>query len=300
MNKFITIEANKEWLEFKKNSFGIEYEIYNRNGIEFIIYTKDIFFKKYLTAAHSPLFGDVSHQEVLKEYSILLQELLQNRDIIGLRHFSLGYEFSDAALINQYFNYQLQEWGSFITQIYDLDELWKSYKSKIRYEVKKSKKILTIRELTLEDFDESLKIKNEAKQRDNLTFISPTRWRNNLLFYIQSQYFFPIGVFKNDIMVATAILSYYGNTMNWGGLAVADYAKKHKINALHYLNWWAIEKSYEIGMKYFDTVGYNPHNRSKREDGIYLFKKRLANLDVRYFNMHHYKHIYKAIHWIKK
>jgi len=291
-NRFVTVESCIEWLEFRKRTQNIDYEIVECEGIEFILQYRDIKqgFKtpfKFITATHSPLIRNknIKSDEILKIYKEILQKRLKKITNIKVRHFSLGYEFNDEDLVRDIFSdFKVKRWATFMTKIDNLDKLWKSYRSKIRYEVNKSKRQgLYIKELEESDLIESLKIKNEAKQRDSLKLMSEKTWKVNLMFYIKSKFFLPIGVFKEDKMVATAILSYYGNTMSWGGLAVSNFAKENRLNALHYLNWWAIKKAFLLELRYFDTVGYNPLNRNKREDGIYLFKKRLANLDIKYF-----------------
>ena len=300
INNYITNEVNIEWLEYNKLVYSVDYSFYlYDNNIIFIILKQPLIKsdKKILhkllsnkiniSSNHSPiLIEDISEKEVLKYLNDFIVYLLRDKNTMGLRDFSLGYDIENKELVyNCFKQYDIKEWASFLTESTDTETIWKNYKSKIRYEVNKSKKQgLIIKEITTKsDILDALKVKNEARLKDGIALMSFSRWEENINFYIKSNSFIPIIVWKDDIVVATAILSYYGTVMSWGGLAVSNYARENHLNAMHYLNWWAIEKSNELGLKYFDTVGYNPNNRNKREDGIYIFKKRLSNIDKRYY-----------------
>lgn len=314
-NTYRTVESNLEWLEYfvKNKNIGYKLYLFEKNVI-FIILEKRIyngsnsiltklFGKKILISAnHSPLIlTEMSQQELLKVTKRFLDFLLKDKNIIGLQNFSLGYEIERKEEVSTIFDkYQIKEWGSFLTNTENTDFLWDSFKSKVRYDVKKSmKQNLTIKEiLSSDDIKNALIIKNEARENDNIPLMNFDEWNANVHFYQKSNNFIPLIITQDNNLVATAILSYDGNVMGWGGLAVSNYSRTNRINAMHYLNWWAIKKANSLGLKYFDTVGYNPTNRTSREQGIYIFKKRLSNIDKKYYLLNYIEGIYKLLYKI--
>ena len=311
-NNYRTVESNLEWLEYFKENKNIDYKLYLFNEkVIFIILRKKLYTgnnkiltkilgkKFFISSNHSPLIlSEISNEKLVKIVKDFLEILLKDKNIVGLQNFSLGYELDDKEeILKTFTQYEIKEWGSFLTKVEDKESLWNSFKSKIRYEVKKSmKQNLNIKEIISdEDIKNTLIIKNEARKNDNIVLMKLNEWNSNVLFYQKSNHFIPLIIKQDNNLVATAILSYDGNVMGWGGLAVSDYARNNRINAMHYLNWWAIEKANSLGLRYFDTVGYNPTNRSLREDGIYIFKKRLSNIDKKYYLLNYLKGIYKVL-----
>lgn len=120
-------------------------------------------------------------------------------------------------------------------------------------------------------------------------------WNKNINFYKSSNNFLSLIIEQDKQVLGFINLAYGKDTMAWGGITVSDYARKNNIHVMHYVNWWAIEKANELGLKYFDTVGYNPSKRDKREEGIFKFKKKLATMDKKYYILSYYKIWFQVI-----
>ncbi len=254
-----------------------------------------------ISSEHSILyFTDLQVKEKLNYEKIIIDYILKDYKCAGIINYSLGYDNPsvDNNIINEYFDstYDKKIWGSFLTKCDgNIDELWKSYKSKIRYDVKKSlNQGLSIHIISnIEDIKDSFFIYKESRLRDSVNFRSKESYFNLLKFTILSENRFAVLIKQNNNLIATAVFIYYGNTMHWGSLALSNFARKNKINAMHYLNWWAIEKANELNLEFFDTVGYNPNKRTQREEGIYTFKKKLSNINLKYYIISKIKWYYK-------
>jgi len=206
-----------------------------------------------------------------------------------------GYDFIKINDSPVYSNLNLEKLGYKKTYHYtflldltqDKDYLWKNLEKRARNGIRKAKKSgVKIRELTSEEeIKEFHRLHVETYSRTNMPWrpfdYLKAIWKN--LGEINAVKFF--GAFKDDTLIAGVMLLTYGD-MSLYGMGVSDH-RYLKFQPNIYLQWHAILWSKMNGRRYYDLGSVAYPKQTKKEAGIFKFKRSLGGKLV------------SSVYWVK-
>jgi len=181
-----------------------------------------------------------------------------------------------------------KDYGTFIIDLsQDLEKLWTNLRTDAKRKVSKAK----THELNFQQ------IKNKSDFKTYYSLYLETRKKSGVeerefgdmfdLWNIKVVGQKGFIVFKNDIPLSGVLLATFGNYMIEYGPAKAINDSKLKVNASEFLKWKTFEWGKKNNLGYYDLAGVYPNSESKKEQGIYEFKKKWGG---KYFDWTIYAH----------
>ncbi len=176
-------------------------------------------------------------------------------------------------------------WGTFIIDLtLDKEKLWLMLdKKSARKNVERAKERgITITKMEsssdLKVYQELLKGTKSMLNLPDLNFADASE---------EWEYFRNMGqigflAWKGEIPLAGISISTFNNYINEWGVARSEYDAENKFYSQDLLKWHIIEWGSENGFNYYDLSGVNPNPKDKKEEGIYLYKKKWGGTFMNY------------------
>ena len=185
--------------------------------------------------------------------------------------------------------FHIQQWGTYLLDLsLDEDALFENFSHAARKGIRKCEKNgLYVEECLKEDafLSEFISSYYEEETSDALQDRikrSMTWWRLNT--ENGRIYRFFIVKNKKDAVMATL------GTYHWQGIVTEIMSHRTQAGqndntpAQDLLHWEIFKTHKNAGHKFFNMAGFNPQNRSKKEEGIRRFKAKWGGQEVTYFN----------------
>jgi len=243
------------------------------------------------TWSFGPLVFDKDNYEEVFTAIINYIDIMAKRKIYAIRNVTfpiLDLEADDNTLngimVSHGFRKKLH--GTFIINISkNNDELWQQLTKRAKYDVRKARNDgVEVKVASSEDeFKKYFEIVKEAKKNGGLPAPVWTRLEIILKKELNVAEQLLLAV-QGDRILAGMVVRSFNKTIEQTFLANSEFAVKNKIYSPSLLTWYAIDKFAREGYTYFDLVGVNPYSdlRTKKEEGIYLFKSKWGGQLIKY------------------
>lgn len=184
-------------------------------------------------------------------------------------------------------NFKLKKWGTFIIDLSKpKEDLYKnidkhSGRKNIERALKRGVKIEEINEKNLNDFTElyqRYKNKRVPKKED---FDEMRIWWDTLK---------PIGyggflAKLEEEPIGGIMFSCFNGYIIEGGVSRSEDDTRKKLYSQDLIKWRIIEWGIKNRMRYYDLAGFNPYSKSKKEEGIFKYKKKWGGKNYYYWKI---------------
>lgn len=170
-------------------------------------------------------------------------------------------------------NFNIQKWGTFIINLQKpKDEIYQKIekhngRKNIERSLKRGVEIEEINEKSLLEYTELRNKMNDSQEEDYKKMLQ--WWR--LLKPLGYSGFLAR---KDGKAIGGLLFSYFDKFIIEGGVARSSEDTTKKLYAQDLIKWKIIEWGVENRMKFYNLAGFNPKPTSKKEEGIFRYKKK--------------------------
>lgn len=180
-------------------------------------------------------------------------------------------------------SFELEPWGTFLIDLHhNKEELFnniekRSGRKNIERSVERGVTIEEITEKNLEEYGILQSDKSEGEEKVDLEHLS-NWWRT----------FKPLGYSgflarKDGVPMGGLLFSYFNKYIIEGGVARSEVDTKNMLYSQDLIKWKIIEWGVDNKMNYYDLAGFNPKPTSKKEEGIYRYKRKWGGKQYDYW-----------------
>lgn len=183
--------------------------------------------------------------------------------------------------------FQIRKWGTFLIDLEKpIDELYKNLdKHSCRKNIERSiKRGVTVEEMTEETLSEYYELINEmrsdaGREKGNFEHLVG-RWKQ----------FKPLGYSgflarKNGQPTGGLLFSFMNGHIIEIGVARSKEDTQNNLYSQDLIKWRIIGWGVDNKMKYYDLTGFNPEPISKKEEGIFRYKRKWGGLPRYYYRI---------------
>lgn len=179
--------------------------------------------------------------------------------------------------------FSLENWGTFLIDLSkDKDELWKNLdKHSARKNIERAEKRgVTVNEMSYQDLEDYFLLLKETKSKvdwdinfDEISIL----WRT-----LKSVGFTGfLAKFEGD-PIGGLLVSNFNNYINEWGVGRSGFDHSKKLYSQDLIKWKIIEWGINNNYNYYDLTGVNPNPQSKKEEGIFRYKRKWGGDLIKY------------------
>jgi len=237
--------------------------------------------KKICKWAYGPIIFDTNFKS---DIYIALGKFLTSRNfaVSGTQH-----PLSTEGISVLEKDFELKRWSTFLIDLTkSQNDLYRnidknSGRKNIERAIKRGVIIEEINEKNLHEFTELYYWYKEKRMAKNEEFDNMRKW-----WKIQQ----PLGYSgflskRNDFPLGGIMFSHFNKYIIEGGVSRSEKDTKMKLYSQDLMKWKIIEWGINNKMRYYDLAGFNPNPESKKEDGIFRYKKKWGGKRYDYYKI---------------
>jgi len=178
--------------------------------------------------------------------------------------------------------FELKEWGTYIIDLQQSKEcLYKKIKKHSgRKNIERSeKKGVTVEEIDEDSLFEYCKLREKKSISIEEKYQEYLKWWRLLKPLGRSGF---LAKYKGEV-VGGLLFYFFNNTIIEGGVTRSEIDKKNNLYSQDLIKWKIIEWGIKNKMKCYDLAGYNPHPKTKKDEGIKRYKAKWGGKKYSYW-----------------
>ncbi len=168
----------------------------------------------------------------------------------------------------------LKPWSTFLIDLKrPKDEIYNNIeKHNGRKNIERSiKRGVEVEEINENSLSEYVQLRNQMSEKsDSITLEDMINWYQILKPLGYSGYL----ARKDGIPVGGLLFSYLGGLIIEGGVARSEKDRTENLYSQDLIKWKIIEWGIDNNLNFYNLAGFNPSPATKKEDGIFLYKKK--------------------------
>jgi len=182
-------------------------------------------------------------------------------------------------------SFNLEPWGTFLIDLHkNKEDLYNSIEKRsgrknIERSIERGVTVEEITEKNLVEYNELFNQYAKSAGKEETDFEHLSNWWHSLK---------PLGYSgflarKDNVPVGGLLFSYFNRYIIEGGVARSEEDAKNMLYSQDLIKWKIIEWGIENKMDYYDLAGFNPKPLSKKEEGIFRYKRKWGGKQYDYW-----------------